>query len=337
MTKAAAELLGTVAIADNMASNVLPEDIADIVKLHAKLGTAAALIPVPGLDVVASATAIWSMYIRINNELNLPFGENIVKIIASGVATNLAGYGIAIGIGSALKLIPGIGTIAGVTIMLGASYALLILSGWSYLKVLSIIASKNNGAIVLEQVPDEIKKFIEENKEHIKELFENAKNFYKSNKNNLALNEVDKQSFFSLVKNFQSEEQNAIEPAIENVQDIQSTFEMKKLSLCINMLKIDGEINENEVKLMEELIEKTKLEADQKGQLLLKINNSDFEKIDISEIKEDEIQRIAFVEALYNMAKIDQEIKPSEKIYFYSIAKELGFEKEEIQNIFDDI
>ena len=249
----------------------------------------------------------------------------------------MAGYGIAIGIGSALKLIPGIGTIAGVTIMLGASYALLILSGWSYLKVLSIIASKNNGAIVLEQVPDEIKKFIEENKEHIKELFENAKNFYKSNKNNLALNEVDKQSFFSLVKNFQSEEQNAIEPAIENVQDIQSTFEMKKLSLCINMLKIDGEINENEVKLMEELIEKTKLEADQKGQLLLKINNSDFEKIDISEIKEDEIQRIAFVEALYNMAKIDQEIKPSEKIYFYSIAKELGFEKEEIQNIFDDI
>ena len=105
----------------------------------------------------------------------------------------------------------------------------------------------------------------------------------------------------------------------------------------MNMLKIDGDIDPVEIQYMEELIEQANLTTDQKSILYSNLKNLDFEKIDVSEFKENEAYRIAFVEAMYNMAKIDKIIKPSEKIYFYKVARELGFEKEELKDIFDDI
>ena len=52
---------------DKMADKNLPEEITEIVKLHAKLAVGSAFIPLPGIDVAASATSIWTMYLRINS------------------------------------------------------------------------------------------------------------------------------------------------------------------------------------------------------------------------------------------------------------------------------
>ena len=94
---------------DETADNCLPKEIANVVKTHSKLAVGSAWIPVPGADVAAGAAVIWGMYVRINNKLGIPFGENIMKSIGSGVATNLASYLAMTGVASAIKFIPGIG------------------------------------------------------------------------------------------------------------------------------------------------------------------------------------------------------------------------------------
>lgn len=138
LTKAATTLLEVIKQTDDLADKIYPEEIVSVVKLHAKLATASALIPIPGVDLIASAASIWLMYVRLNTKLEIPFKENAMKTIVSGISTNLLGYVVSLGIGSGLKLIPGIGTIMGTTIMLAGLYATTLASGWIYIKVLKM-------------------------------------------------------------------------------------------------------------------------------------------------------------------------------------------------------
>ena len=90
-----------VKLLDKTANAALPQELADVVKLHSKLAVGSAWIPIPGVDVAAGATNIWSMYVRINNKLGISVKENVLKTIASGVATNLASYATMSGVASA--------------------------------------------------------------------------------------------------------------------------------------------------------------------------------------------------------------------------------------------
>jgi len=160
---------------DRQADNLLPKEIVGVVKTHSKMAVASSWIPVPGADLAAGAASIWGMYIRINNKINLPFAENIIKSIGSGVATNLAGYIAVSGVASALKFIPVIGTIGGAVVMSAAQYALTLASGYVYLKALSFAAGRSGGASItgadlkaaIDQVLGDkgfIKRFIEQAK-----------------------------------------------------------------------------------------------------------------------------------------------------------------------------
>lgn len=193
LTKAAMTLLDVIKKTDDIADRIYPEEIVDIVKLHAKLATASALIPIPGVDLIASATSIWSMYVRLNNKLVIPFKENAMKTIVSGISTNLLGYVVSLGVGSGLKLIPGVGTIVGTTIMLAGLYATTLASGWIYIKVLTLLAQKNGGLISFEGFQSEIKNFMVNNKGEIKDFIKSATVFYKKNKKDLKVNTQEKE------------------------------------------------------------------------------------------------------------------------------------------------
>src|SRR5262245_19571405 len=92
---------------NRLADDNLPTQLDGIVNLHAGLAVASALIPIPGADMAAAAINIWTMYVRVNKELELPFGDNVMKSLAAGVATNLAGgLAGAVVVGSALKFLP---------------------------------------------------------------------------------------------------------------------------------------------------------------------------------------------------------------------------------------
>lgn len=167
-----------VKLLDKTADDTLPQAIADVVKLHSKLAVGSAWIPVPGADVAAGAATIWGMYIRINNKLGLPFGENIIKSIGSGVATNLASYLAVSALGSALKLIPGIGTIGGAIVMSASLYGVTLASGYVYLKALCALAEKDGKNISEDSLKDAVDNVMK-NKDEIKGIIKEAKSEYK--------------------------------------------------------------------------------------------------------------------------------------------------------------
>ena len=163
---------------DKGADELLPSQIVGIVKLHSKMAVASSFIPVPGLDVAGAAGSIWSMYIRINQKIGIPFGENVIKSLASGVATNLASYVAVSGVASALKLIPGIGTLAGAVVLTAASYAATLASGWLYLQALTLVAQKKGASFTIDDISNAFKTLFKD-KKAIKEFVDSAKSEYK--------------------------------------------------------------------------------------------------------------------------------------------------------------
>ena len=164
---------------DRGADKMLPAQIADVVKLHSKLAVGSAWIPIPGADVAAGAATIWTMYVRINNKIGLSLGDNILKTIASGVATNLASYAAMSGVASALKFIPGIGTVGGALILSASLYAITLCSGYVYLKALLLLAKRNNGVINASGLGSAINEVLRD-KSTIKNFINEAKKDYRN-------------------------------------------------------------------------------------------------------------------------------------------------------------
>ena len=167
---------------DKMTDESLPQEISDVVKLHAKLAVGSAWVPVPGADVAAGAVNIWSMYLRINGKRGMKLGESVLKTIASAVVTNLASYAAVLAVGGALKFIPGIGSIGGAVVMSGALYAVTLASGYDYLKALTALLRKGefvDGNKLKESVDD----FMNNNRSEIKNFINAAKKDYKKENN----------------------------------------------------------------------------------------------------------------------------------------------------------
>lgn len=167
-----------VKLIDKGADTLLPQQIVDIVKLHSKLAVGSAWIPVPGADVAASAATIWGMYIRINNKIGISVKDNIIKTIGAGVATNLASYLAISGVASAMKFIPGIGTIGGAVIMSASMYAMTLASGYVYLQALTLLASRNGANFNVSDISSAVNEILKE-KSIIKDFINAAKKEYK--------------------------------------------------------------------------------------------------------------------------------------------------------------
>lgn len=166
-----------VKLMDKSADQVLPREIADVVKLHSKLAVGSAWIPVPGADMAAGAATIWTMYTRINSKLGLSLKDNVLKTIASGVVTNLASYVAMTGLMSAVKCIPLFGPIGGAIAMSAGLYAITMVSGWVYLQALCLLAERGEGNLDMSQLGDAVKDVLKDSS--IKSFIEDAKREYR--------------------------------------------------------------------------------------------------------------------------------------------------------------
>ena len=174
-----------VTVLDKTAEQLLPQEIVDVVKLHSKLAVGSALIPVPGADVAAGAANIWTMYGRVNSKVGISIKDNVLKTVGSGVVTNLASYMAMAGLGSAIKAIPGIGTVTGTALMSASLYAVTLASGYIYVKALTLLANKGNGSIDITQIDAAVKEILG-NKEVIKNFIKAAKSDFKNNESEIA-------------------------------------------------------------------------------------------------------------------------------------------------------
>ena len=176
-----------VTVLDKTAEQLLPQEIVDVVKLHSKLAVGSALIPVPGADVAAGAANIWTMYGRVNSKVGISIRDNVLKTVGSGVVTNLASYMAMAGLGSAIKAIPGLGTVTGTALMSASLYAVTLASGYIYVKALTLLANNGNGSIDITQIDSAVKDILK-NKEVIKNFIKAAKSDIKNNKNEITNN-----------------------------------------------------------------------------------------------------------------------------------------------------
>lgn len=163
---------------DKTADSCLPKEIADVVKLHSKLAVGSAWIPVPGADIAAGAANIWTMYARINKKAGIPFGENAMKSIASGVASNLVSYMAVGALASCIKLIPGLGTIGGGVLLSASLYAATLAAGWVYLQALSTLAEKKGRSFSAFDINNAVNEVLMQ-KSAIKDFISEAKKSYK--------------------------------------------------------------------------------------------------------------------------------------------------------------
>ncbi len=177
LIKAAGELAKEL---DKAVDEYLPQKLAGIVKLHAKLAVGSAFIPIPGADIAAAGANTWAMYVRINKELNLPFSENVVKSLAAGVMTNVAAGAAALVVGaSAIKLLPGLGTVGGIAVMATTIYALTIAAGIVYMKALTrLLRAKSADQITEADLKDAAHDVLKD-KAAIREIVKDAKKSYK--------------------------------------------------------------------------------------------------------------------------------------------------------------
>lgn len=172
---------------DKTADDNLPQNIAEIVKFHSKGAAVAALGSawVPGFGgaaaTVACAGFIWTMYGRIGAEIDLPISKNILKTLASGVATNIASSVVgAIALSTAFSLVPGIGNAGAAIIMGGTCYAMTLASGYVYLKIMTQLFNKGIDPTTLsEQELKNVAKTVASDSD-VKDVIKGAKEEFKS-------------------------------------------------------------------------------------------------------------------------------------------------------------
>lgn len=179
LLEAATKVYGAIQGMDKFVDTNFPQEIVGIVKRHSKIAVASAWIPISGADVAAGAANIWTMYVLINKKVGISVGDNILKTIGAGVATNLASAAAVSTVASALKFIPGIGSLAGAALMSGTLYAVTLASGWVYLMALSYMLQNKGKNFSANDLQQAVNKVLKEST-LLKDFISSAKKGYKS-------------------------------------------------------------------------------------------------------------------------------------------------------------
>lgn len=171
LLSSAENLLGK--MIDTQARKVMPEQIVEVVNKHCKLAAGMGLVPVPGADFVMGTANMVKMFKGINSALGIENDGIVLKTITSTMLTSLSSRLTTAGISSSLKLLPGVGQVAGALISSVMQYLMGIASGYVYFNALSLIVD-DNGHVTMSKLGDAIKKTLA-NKEVLDTMFDAIK------------------------------------------------------------------------------------------------------------------------------------------------------------------
>jgi uncharacterized protein (DUF697 family) len=173
---------------DKATDSAMHEDIAKIVKLHAKISLGIVFIPVPGADMAAAVANTWAMYVRINKALGIPFSQNAVRSLTSGILINIVAKLPLFAAGEFVKTcVPIFGPIIGGAVMAGSLYGITIAAGVVYMKALATVLDQKSELteVNLKAAVDSLVA----DKKAMKQIIEDANREYKVAK---ATGELDK-------------------------------------------------------------------------------------------------------------------------------------------------
>lgn len=143
-----------------------------------------------------------------------------------------------------------------------------------------------------------------------------------------------KQNINSFSQNFNFATENNVDANKydnrESEQNDDVNLEHIRISACINMAKIDFNLDQNEIEFLTTMIEESDLASEKQMELLEYLHKKEIEAIDFKILRSNTLFSLSLLESLTNIIHADSEIKPSEKIYLYKIGNELGFTKDEV-------
>lgn len=153
---------------------------------------------------------------------------------------------------------------------------------------------------------------------------------------------VDKRFTNDFIYQFTKESDDVHEIIIEDIitkeeesssNDNASNLEIQKLYSYLNLIKIDGKIDENEQVFFEDLITNSLLDDNLKFDLIQKLSSKEPTNVDYSIFKDSPEETMSLITNLILIAKCDNEMHIAEKMYIKTIAKQLGFTGEEIEEM----
>lgn len=116
-----------------------------------------------------------------------------------------------------------------------------------------------------------------------------------------------------------------------NIQNINKT----KIGIMINLMKIDNNIDTNELKFIEDFIEKIDLSIDDKMELIQELTSKSKISVDYSALKDNSEEVLYLLLDLISLAKIDGEFHITEKLFIKEVAKTLNFNQDELASLIE--
>ena len=112
-------------------------------------------------------------------------------------------------------------------------------------------------------------------------------------------------------------------------------IEKLKIRIIINLIKIDGKIDDKEIELLEELMDKFQLESNDKLELISEINSRNKISIDYNLLKGNSEEILYLLIDLVAIAKADGEVHITEKLFIKEVAKSLDFDQSDLNLLFE--
>ena len=135
-------------------------------------------------------------------------------------------------------------------------------------------------------------------------------------------------------------DENNIEDVAFEEQDLQETpenLEKIKIQACINIAKIDFDFSQEEKNFITEMIDNSdELRNREKKELLEQLNDEKLVDIDFNRLRGNILYATALLESLIAVVKVDNIVRPAEKIYLFKIAHDLGFDKDTIKEMLEE-
>ena len=135
-------------------------------------------------------------------------------------------------------------------------------------------------------------------------------------------------------------DENNIEDVAFEEQDLQETpenLEKIKIQACINIAKIDFDFSQEEKDFITEMIDNSdELRNREKKELLEQLNDEKLVDIDFNRLRGNILYATALLESLIDVVKVDNIVRPTEKIYLFKIAHDLGFDKDTIKEMLEE-
>lgn len=119
---------------------------------------------------------------------------------------------------------------------------------------------------------------------------------------------------------------------IENT-DLSGNISKVKIQALINLMKIDGNMDDKEVNYIQNFIEKANLSNEDEMELIEQLGSSDKIKVDYSIFKDNQEDGLYLLIDLIALAKVDEKFHVTEKMFIKNIAKTIGFNEDDLTEL----